>query len=161
MNSLNKVMLIGNLTRDPEVRYTAKGSAVADFAIALNRGFSNEAGERMEETTYVDVVAWNKSAELAREFLSKGRKVYVEGRLQLDQWEDKETRQPRQKMRVVAERLDFADSKPKTDDASMTASNGTSGRDTSNQQGSWVKNRNSSQRRESRRGNVSTAGQGR
>ncbi|MDA0813907.1 MAG: single-stranded DNA-binding protein, partial [Verrucomicrobia bacterium] len=115
MNSLNKVLLIGNLTRDPEIRYTAKGSAVADFSIALNRGFSNDAGERVEETTFVDIVAWNKSAELAREYFSKGRKVYVEGRLQLDTWEDKETRQPRQKMRVIAERLDFADAKPQQD----------------------------------------------
>ncbi|MCB1096555.1 MAG: single-stranded DNA-binding protein [Verrucomicrobiae bacterium] len=112
MNNLNKVLLIGNLTRDPEIRYTAKGNAVADFSIALNRSFSNDAGGRVEETTFIDIVAWNKSAELAREYLSKGRKIYVEGRLQLDTWEDKETRQPRQKVRVVAERIDFADAKP-------------------------------------------------
>jgi single-strand DNA-binding protein len=121
MNNLNKVLLIGNLTRDPEIRYTAKGNAVADFSIALNRGFSNDAGERVEETTFIDIVAWNKSAELAREYLSKGRKIYVEGRLQLDTWEDKETRQSRQKVRVVAERLDFADAKPQDPAASSTS----------------------------------------
>ena len=142
MNSLNKVLLIGNLTRDPEVRYTAKGSAVADFSIALNRGFSNDQGERVEETTFVDITAWNKSAELAREFLSKGRKVYVEGRLQLDSWEDKESRQMRYKMRVVAERLDFADAKPQdTGSSPSTAKPKPRQAAASAQQGSWVKNR--------------------
>ena len=138
-------MLIGNLTRDPEIRYTSKGSAVADFSIALNRGFSNDQGERIEETTFVDITAWNKSAELAREFLSKGRKVYVEGRLQLDSWEDKESHQMRHKMRVVAERLDFADAKPqdKTQDKGSTqAAAPSNSRQPSKTQGSWVKNRN-------------------
>ncbi|MGK0187361.1 MAG: single stranded DNA-binding protein [Verrucomicrobiales bacterium] len=154
MNSLNKVMLIGNLTRDPDVRYTAKGSAVADLSIALNRQFSNEAGERIEEATFVDVIAWNKSAEMAREHLSKGRKVYVEGRLQLDTWEDKETRQPRQKMRIVAERLDFADAKPKQDDSPnpkpAAATQSTTQRQ--GKQASWAKDRNTSENRKS--GNI-------
>jgi single-strand DNA-binding protein len=130
MLNLNKVMLIGNLTHNPEVRYTAKGSAVADFSIALNRTFSNEAGERTEETTFVDVVAWNKSAEMAREYLSKGRKIYLEGRLQLDSWEDRQSGQMRHKLRVVAERLDFADAKPQSE-----SDQGGSPADESNTQG--------------------------
>lgn len=111
MAALNKVMLIGNLTRDPEVRYTPKGSAVADLAIAVNRTYTVDGGERMEETTYVDVVVWAKLAELAGQYLSKGRRVFVEGRLQMDSWEDRQTGQKRTKLRVVAENIQFLDSK--------------------------------------------------
>lgn len=111
MASLNKVMLIGNLTRDPEVRYTPKGSAVADLAIAVNRSYQTDSGERQEEVTYVDVVAWSRLAELAGQYLHKGRAVFVEGRLQMDSWEDKATGQKRSKIRVVAENLQFLDSK--------------------------------------------------
>jgi single-strand DNA-binding protein len=109
MNNLNKVILIGNLTRDPEVRQTPKGTSVADLALAVSRRVPGEGGERREETTYVDVVLWNKQAELAGEFLHKGRAVYVEGRLQLESWEDRKTGEKRQKMRVVGERMEFAD----------------------------------------------------
>ena len=112
MMTLNKVMLVGNLTRDPDIRYTAKGNAMADFSIAMNRTFSNEAGERTQETTFISVIAWNRSAELARDYFSKGRKIYVEGRLQQDSWKDKRTGEMRHKLRVVAERLDFAEAKP-------------------------------------------------
>lgn len=111
MASLNKVMLIGNLTRDPEVRYTPKGSAVADLAIAVNRTYTVDGGERMEETTYVDVVVWAKLAELAGQYLSKGRRVFVEGRLQMDTWEDRQTGQKRSKLRIVAENIQFLDSR--------------------------------------------------
>lgn len=111
MASLNKVMLIGNLTRDPEVRYTPKGSAVADLAIAVNRSYQTDNGERMEEVTYVDVVAWSRLAELAGQYLHKGRAVFVEGRLQMDTWEDKATGQKRSKIRVVAENMQFLDNK--------------------------------------------------
>ncbi len=111
MASLNKVMLIGNLTRDPEVRYTPKGSAVADLAIAVNRSYQTDSGERMEEVTYVDVVVWSRLAELAGQYLHKGRAVFVEGRLQMDTWEDKATGQKRSKIRVVAENMQFLDSK--------------------------------------------------
>lgn len=111
MASLNKVMLIGNLTRDPEVRYTPKGSAVADLAIAVNRSYQTDNGERMEEVTYVDVVVWARLAELAGQYLHKGRAVFVEGRLQMDSWEDKATGQKRSRLRVVAENLQFLDSK--------------------------------------------------
>ncbi|MDZ4287976.1 MAG: single-stranded DNA-binding protein [Prosthecobacter sp.] len=112
MASLNKVMLIGNLTRDPEVRYTPKGSAVADLAIAVNRSYQTDNGERMEEVTYVDIVVWARLAELAGQYLHKGRAVFVEGRLQMDSWEDKATGQKRSRLRVVAENLQFLDSKP-------------------------------------------------
>lgn len=111
MASLNKVMLIGNLTRDPEVRYTPKGSAVCDMAIAVNRRYLTDSGERQEEVTYLDIVLWGKTAELAGQFLAKGRSVFVEGRLQMDTWEDKATGQKRSKIRVVAENMQFLDSK--------------------------------------------------
>lgn len=107
MASVNKVMLIGNLTRDPEVRYTPKGSAVADIGLAINRYFTLENGEKREETTFVDVVLWGRQAELAQQYLSKGRPVFIEGRLQLDSWEDKTTGQKRSKLRVVGENMQF------------------------------------------------------
>ncbi len=111
MASLNKVMLIGNLTRDPEVRYTPKGSAVCDMAIAVNRRYLTESGERQEEVTYLDIVLWGKTAELAGQYLSKGRPVFIEGRLQMDTWEDKATGQKRSKIKIVAENMQFLDSK--------------------------------------------------
>ncbi len=111
MASLNKVMLIGNLTRDPEVRYTPKGSAVADLGVAVNRTYMTENNEKMQETTYVDVVVWSRLAELAGQYLHKGRAVFVEGRLQMDTWEDKATGQKRSRLRVVAENLQFLDAK--------------------------------------------------
>lgn len=111
MASLNKVMLIGNLTRDPDVRYTPKGSAVADLAIAVNRTYLTEGNERMQEVTYIDVVLWTNLAELAGKYLHKGRAVYIEGRLQMDSWEDKQSGQKRTKLRVVGENLQFLDSK--------------------------------------------------
>jgi len=107
MANLNKVMLIGNLTRDPELRYTPKGTAVADIGLAINRVWSNEAGERQEETTFVDVTLWGRQAELAEKYLSKGRGAYIEGRLQLDTWDDKETGKKRSKLKVVGENLQF------------------------------------------------------
>ena len=112
MASLNKVMLIGNLTRDPEVRFTPKGNAVCDMGIAVNRRYLNEAtGERVDEVTYLDIVVWNKQAELAGQYLAKGRSVYIEGRLQMDSWEDKATGQKRNKIKIVADSLLFLDSK--------------------------------------------------
>jgi single-strand DNA-binding protein len=107
MANLNKVMLIGNLTRDPELRYTPKGTAVADIAIAINRIWNNEAGQRQEETTFVDVTLWGRQAELAQQYLTKGRGIYVEGRLQMDTWDDKTTGQKRSKLKVIGENLQF------------------------------------------------------
>lgn len=107
MANVNKVMLLGNVTRDPEVRYTPKGTAVTDLGLAVNRIRNNEQGERIEEVTYVDVTLWGRQAELAGQYLAKGRSVFIEGRLQLDQWEDKESGQKRSRLRVVCENMQF------------------------------------------------------
>src|SRR5271166_4210436 len=93
MANLNRVLLIGNLTRDPEVRYTPKGTAVAEIGLAVNRIYSGEDGEKKEETTFVDVTLWARQAEVAGQYLKKGRPVFIEGRLQLDTWDDKQTGQ--------------------------------------------------------------------
>jgi len=111
MASFNKVILVGNLTRDPEVRYTPKGSAVCDLAIAVNRQYSLDGGEKREEVTYVDVVLWARLAEIAGEYLKKGRPVLVEGRLQMDSWDDKQTGQKRSKLRVVGETMQLLGSR--------------------------------------------------
>jgi len=107
MANLNKVLLIGNLTRDPEVRYTPKGTAVADIGLAINRIWNNEQNQRQEETTFVDITLWGRQAELAQQYLTKGRGVFIEGRLQMDTWEDKQSGQKRSKLKVVAENLQF------------------------------------------------------
>ncbi len=107
MANLNKVMLIGNLTRDPELRYTPKGTAVADISLAINRVWNNDQGQKQEETTFVDVTLWGRQAELAQQYLSKGRGAYVEGRLQMDTWDDKETGKKRSKLKIVGESLQF------------------------------------------------------
>jgi single-strand DNA-binding protein len=112
MANLNKVMIIGNVTRDPEIKYTPKGSAVVDIGIAVNRTFTPEGGERREETTYIDVTLWGRTAETAAEYCKKGRSVYVEGRLQLDSWEDKASGQKRSKLRVVGENYQLLDRRP-------------------------------------------------
>ena len=105
MANLNKVMLMGNLTRDPEVRYTPKGTAVAELGLAINRYYQADNGEKREETTFVDVTLWGRQAEVAGEFLKKGRPVFIEGRLQLDSWDDKQTGQKRSKLKVVGEAM--------------------------------------------------------
>ena len=106
MASFNRVILVGNLTRDPEVRYTPSGTAVTDVGLAVNRTwFDKQANERREETTFVDVTLWGRQAEVAGEYLSKGRSVLIEGRLQLDQWEDRESGQKRSRLRVVGENM--------------------------------------------------------
>ena len=107
MASVNKVMLLGNITRDLEVRYTPKGTAVCDLGMAVNRIRTGDNGERIEEVTYVDVTLWGRQAELAGQYLAKGRSVFIEGRLQLDQWDDKTTGQKRQRLRVVGENMQF------------------------------------------------------
>ncbi len=112
MASFNKVILLGNLTRDPEVRYTPKGSAVCDLGLAVNRQYSLDNGEKREEVTYVDVVLWARLAEIAGEYLKKGRPVFIEGRLQLDTWDDKQSGQKRSKLRVVGETMQLLGSRP-------------------------------------------------
>lgn len=107
MANLNKVMLIGNLTRDPELRHTPKGSAVTDLGVAVNRKVQDGNGSWKDETTFVDVTVWGSSAENAHKYLSKGRGVFIEGRLQMDTWDDKATGQKRSKLKVVADNLQF------------------------------------------------------
>lgn len=107
MANVNKVILIGNLTRDPEMKYTPKGSAVTDFGLAVNRTYQTDGGEKREETTFVDITFWGRTAEIASKYLQKGRPVYVEGRLQMDTWEDKQSGQKRSKLKVVGETLQF------------------------------------------------------
>src|SRR5436853_950500 len=111
MASFNKVILLGNLTRDPEVRYTPKGSAVCDLGIAINRNYTLDSGEKREEVTYVDVVLWSRLAEIAGEYLKKGRPVFIEGRLQLDTWDDKQSGQKRSKLRVIGETMQLLGSR--------------------------------------------------
>ena len=110
MANLNKVMLIGNLTRDPELRHTPKGTAVAELGLAINRVWKDEQGQKQEETTFVDVTLWGRQAELAQQYLAKGNPVYIEGRLNLDTWDDKATGQKRSKLKVIGENLQFLSS---------------------------------------------------
>lgn len=107
MASFNKVILIGNLTRDPELRYTPKGTAIAKIGIAVNRVWTNEAGEKKEEVTFVDVDVFGRTAENVGQYMRKGRPIMIEGRLRLDQWDDKQTGQKRSKLGVVAETVQF------------------------------------------------------
>jgi single-strand DNA-binding protein len=110
MSSLNKVILIGNLTRDPELRTTPKGTPVGEIALALNETYKSQDGKSQERTTYVDVVLWGRQAEVANDYLKKGRQVMVEGKLQLDQWESKEG-EKRSRIRVRGDNLQFLGSK--------------------------------------------------
>ena len=106
MMSLNKVLLIGNLTRAPELRYTPSGTAVADLRLAVNRNYSTQSGEKREETCFLTVVVWGKQAESCGEYLDKGSQIFVEGRLQTRDWESKDG-QKRSATEVVAERVQF------------------------------------------------------
>jgi single-strand DNA-binding protein len=105
---VNKVILVGNLGKDPEVRYTAGGQAVASIRIATSRSWTDkQSGQRKEETEWHDVEVWGKQAEQCGEYLSKGRQVYVEGRLKTDKWQDKQTGQDRYRVKVVADTVRF------------------------------------------------------
>lgn len=112
MANINRVILAGNLTRDPQVRFLANEQAVANFGLAINRKFKGSDGSLKEETTFVDVEAWGRQAELVGQYLTKGRGCLVEGRLKLDSWEDKEGKK-QSKLRVVAENVQFLDSRPR------------------------------------------------
>lgn len=107
MANFNKVIIAGNLTRDPELRYSQKGTAIARIGLALNRRWKSDSGEQQEETTFVDVDAFGRQAEVISQYVKKGRSLLVEGRLRLDQWEDKQTGQKRSQMRVVLESFSF------------------------------------------------------
>lgn len=113
MPDLNKVMVMGKLTRDVQVRFTPGGTAVAELGMAVNRKwFDKQSNQKKEEVTYIDVTLWGKQAELAGEYLSKGSGLFVEGRLQLEQWEDKTSGEKRSKMKVVGESMQFIGGKP-------------------------------------------------
>ncbi len=107
MAYLNKVFLIGNLTRDPELRVTPKGTAICQFGLAVNRQFKDESGATRDETTFIDIEAWGKQGELVAKYLAKGSPAMVEGRLKLDQWEDKQSGQKRSKLKVVLDNVQF------------------------------------------------------
>lgn len=114
MANYNKVLLMGNLTRDPELRYSGGGTggtAITKFGLATNRQWRNQAGEQQEETCFVDIVVFGRQAETCNEYLSKGRPVFVEGRLSLSTWEDRETGAKRSRLEVVAERVQFLGSR--------------------------------------------------
>lgn len=107
MASFNKVILVGNLTRDPELRYTPKGTAVAKIGLAVNRVWTSESGEKKEEVTFVDVDVFGRTAENVGQYMRKGSPILIEGRLRLDTWDDKQTGQKRSKLGVVAETVQF------------------------------------------------------
>lgn len=107
MASFNKVILVGNLTRDPELRYTPKGTAIAKIGLAVNRVWTSESGEKKEEVTFVDVDVFGRTAENVGQYMRKGRPILIEGRLRLDQWDDKQTGQKKSKLGVVAETVQF------------------------------------------------------
>ena len=107
MAYLNKVFLIGNLTRDPELRVTPKGTAICSFGLAVNRQYRDESGTARDETTFVDIEAWGKQGELVSKYLTKGSPCMVEGRLRLDSWEDKTSGQKRSKLKVVLDNVQF------------------------------------------------------
>lgn len=119
MANYNRVLLMGNLTRDPEIRYSSGGggggsgggSAICKFGLAVNRTWKNQSGEKQEETCFVDITVFGRTAENCNEYLSKGRPVFIEGRLEFSQWEDRESGQKRSKLAVVAENVQFLGSR--------------------------------------------------
>jgi single-strand DNA-binding protein len=125
MANLNKVLLIGRLTRDPELRYTPAGVAVTEFGLAVNRNYTMPNGEKREETCFVDINVWGKRGETAKEFLKKGRQVFIEGRLDFRSWEAQDG-QKRSKLRVVADAFQFLDG-GRREDAEMSGSGAAEG----------------------------------
>jgi len=111
MASFNRVILAGNLTKDPELRYTPKGTAIASIRLAVNRTWKSETGETKEEVSFVDVDAWGRQAEVIAQYVKKGRPLLIEGRLKQDTWEDKNTHQKLSKLKVVLEGFTFIDSR--------------------------------------------------
>jgi len=124
MSSFNKVILMGNLTRDPELRYTPKGSAVAKVGLAVNRQWKSESGEKKEEVTFVDVDVFGRTAENVGQYMRKGSSMLIEGRLKLDQWDDKQTGQKRSRLGVVAETVQFLSGGKKADSQTAASPQG-------------------------------------
>lgn len=106
MANLNKVLLIGNLTRDPELKYTPSGKAVVNFGLAINRAYTDASGEKVEDVCFVDVVAWDRLAEVCNDYLGKGKPVFIEGRLQYRTWEQEDGKK-RSKLDIVAQNIQF------------------------------------------------------
>jgi single-strand DNA-binding protein len=124
MANLNRVLLIGNVTRDPELRYTPKGTPVAEIGVAINRIYTAADQQKQQEVTFVDVELWARLAEVAAQYLKKGRSVFVEGRLQLKSWDDKKSGQKRSRMIVVGESLQFLSDRTGIDHDSPKADSG-------------------------------------
>ena len=120
MASYNRVLLMGNLTKNPELRTTPTGMAVTEFGLAINENFKNKAGELVERTCFVDVVVWGRQAETSAEYLQKGSSAFIEGRLQLDKWEN-EKGEKRSKLRIRADRVQFLGSSGKSTESSSVA----------------------------------------
>jgi len=118
MSSLNKIMLIGNLGRDPEVRYTPEGTPVANFSIATSENWNDKSGNRQEHTEWHNIVAWNRLADLSKKYLTKGRQVYVEGRIRTREWNDREGNK-RRTTEVVATQMVLLGSRPQSADAGI------------------------------------------
>lgn len=121
MPNLNRVELMGNMTRDAELKYTPRGTAVAEFGLAINRTWKDDSGQKKEEVTFVDITFWGRMAEIVSEYGGKGKPLYVEGRLSLDTWEDKQTGQKRSRLKIVGEGLQLLGGRP---DGSRTQSEG-------------------------------------
>jgi single-strand DNA-binding protein len=107
MASYNKVLLMGNLTRDPQLRYTPSQMAVADFGIAVNEKFTTKSGEKREDVAFIDITAWGKQAELVNQYFQKGKPIFIEGRLKYETWEDKQGGGKRHKLTVTLENFQF------------------------------------------------------
>lgn len=116
MASLNKWLGIGNLTQDPELRRTPSGTAVSTMRLAVNESFQNKSGEKVEKTIFLDVDVWDRQAETCQQYLSKGSPVFIEGRLQMDEWDDKETGQKRSRLKIRADRVQFLSARPAGND---------------------------------------------
>src|SRR5271167_1259966 len=112
MANLNRVLLIGRLTRDPELSYTPKGTPIAALGLAVTRTWSDEQGAKQEDVTFVDITLWARLAEIAGQYLHKGSAIFLEGRLQLDTWDDRQSGQKRSKLKVIGETLQFLDGSP-------------------------------------------------
>jgi single-strand DNA-binding protein len=123
MPNLNRVMLMGNLTRDPELRHTPSNQAVVQLSIAVNRRWTNQQGQPQEEVTFIDCEAWGKTAETINQYLRKSKPIFIEGRLKLDQWQDKEGHN-RSKLKVVVDTFQFIQSKTKEDSDLQQVANG-------------------------------------
>jgi len=129
MAALNKVQIIGNLGKDPEIRYTQSGGAVANFSVAVTEKWKDKQGNLLEKTEWVNVTLWEKLAELAQSYLKKGSSVYIEGKLQTSSWDDQTSGQKRYKTDVVGHSMQFLDSKGRSEGQQGKPTNQNNGQD--------------------------------